>query len=136
MTRFVRFAGWRLIAVGLLVTPTVFHPDIFDISIGEASLMPYWTAGHAAGLVAMVLTMFGLAGLVARFGARLGALGLTGIIVAVPGIVLTACAAYLRHSCYLRWPGSTRSLWTFRGRCSGLGPSGCLAGLRCCGWLG
>jgi len=56
-----------------LVTPTVFHPDIFDISIEEASLMPYWTAGHAAGLVALVLT---------------------GIIVAVPGIVLTACAAY------------------------------------------
>jgi len=56
--------------------------------------MPYWTAGHAAGLVALVLTMFGLAGLVARYGGRLGALGLTGIIVAVPGIVLTACAAY------------------------------------------
>ena len=68
----------------------MFHPDIFDISIGEAPLMPYWTAGHAAGLVAMVLTMFSMAGLAARYGARLGALGLTGLIVTAPGIVLTA----------------------------------------------
>ena len=94
MTWFVRFAGWCLIAAGLLITPTVFHPDIFDISIGEASLMPYWAAGHAAGLVAMVLTMFGMAGLVARYGARLGALGLAALVVTVPGIVLTACVAY------------------------------------------
>ncbi len=95
MTWIVGVSGLCLIAPGLLITPTVFHPDIFDISIGEASLMPYWAAGQAAGLVAMVLTMFGMAGLGARHGARLGALGLAALVVTVPALDTEQTSGFL-----------------------------------------
>jgi hypothetical protein len=95
MSAYVRAAGTCLIAAGVLIAGAVFHPDIFEISFADAALgSPYWTAWHAAWLSATILSLFGLAGLAARHGALLGALGVTGLLLAVPGLVLTACAAY------------------------------------------
>jgi hypothetical protein len=42
-----------------------------------------------------VLSLFGMAGLYAYHTGRLGALGLVGLALAVPGFVLVACAAYV-----------------------------------------
>ncbi|HET7475403.1 MAG TPA: hypothetical protein VFJ97_05190 [Dermatophilaceae bacterium] len=95
MTPVSRTAGWCLVAAGVLIAPTGFHPDIFDVSLAEASGQRYWAAGHATGVLAMVLSLYGVAGLAARFGARLGVLGRVGLLLTIPGIVATAIAAYI-----------------------------------------
>lgn len=50
---------------------------------------------HLVAVVALVLTLFGAAGLYARQAGRLGGLGTAGLLIAVPGIVIAACAAYV-----------------------------------------
>ena len=95
MATFVRWSGLGLVLAGLLTLPVLWHPDIFDTGFVTPSLEPLWTAGHAAGLLIVVLTLFALAGTATRLGARLGRLGAVGILLAVAGLVATAALAAL-----------------------------------------
>jgi hypothetical protein len=92
---FVRWSGIGLMVSGLLILPVVVHPDIFETGFAEASRDPLWAPGHAAGLLVVVLSLFGLAGLAARHGARLGRLGVVGTILTAVGLVATTALAAL-----------------------------------------
>jgi hypothetical protein len=84
-----RWSGACFVAAGLLVLPVVAHPDVFETGFAAASLEPYWTPLHAAGLLVPVLTILGLGGLAARHGAPLGAVGVLGMVLTVVGLVAT-----------------------------------------------
>ena len=90
MDGFLRWSGGCWIGAGLLILPTVAHPDIFDVGLAAASLQTYWAVGHAAGLLVVVLSLFGLAGLAVSHRARLGRLGVMGLVGAVVGLVAAA----------------------------------------------
>jgi hypothetical protein len=93
---FVRWSGLGLVLSGLLmlpVLPVLWHPNIFDTGFVTPSLEPLWAAGHAAGLLVVVLTLLALAGTAARLGSRTGRLGATGMVLAVVGLVATAALA-------------------------------------------
>jgi hypothetical protein len=90
MDTFVRWAGGCWIAVGVLLLAELAHPDALAIGFAESSRQSLWPALHVAWVLASILTLVGLAGLAARFGAALGRLGIAGILVAVPGLVVTA----------------------------------------------
>jgi hypothetical protein len=92
---FVRWSGIGLIVSGLLILPVVVHPDIFETGFVEASRDPLWAPGHAAGLLVAALTLFGLAGVAARHGTRLGRLGAVGTLLTVVGLVATTALAAL-----------------------------------------
>ena len=89
----VRWAGWCLVAAGLLILPVVAHPDVFETGFAAASLEPYWTPTHAAGLLVPVLTILGLAGLGAGHGSRLGRVGAVGMVLTVIGLMATTALA-------------------------------------------
>ena len=61
-----------------------------SIGFAASSRQTLWPAIHVAWVLAAILTLFGLAGLVARHGAALGRLGVAGAVLAVPGLVVTA----------------------------------------------
>jgi len=90
-----RWIGLCLVAAGALISGAVAHPDAFHTGFATAAGQPGWAAWHTAWLVSAVLSLFGLAGLYAYHAGRLGVLGLAGLVLAVPGLVLVACAAYV-----------------------------------------
>lgn len=90
MTVFARCAGGCWIAAGVLLLAELAHPDALGIGFAASSLQTLWPAVHVAWVLATVLTIFGLAGLVAGHGSALGRLGLVGAVLAVPGLVVAA----------------------------------------------
>jgi hypothetical protein len=86
----VRLAGACWIAAGVLFLAELSHPNALDIGFAEASEQSTWPALHVALVLAGILTVLGLAGLVARFGSELGRLGIVGAVLTVPGIVVAA----------------------------------------------
>lgn len=87
MDTFGRCAGGCWIAAGVLVLAELAHPDALDLGFAVSSGQTFWPAIHVAWVLAVVLTLVGLAGLVARHGAALGRLGIAGALLAVPGLV-------------------------------------------------
>ena len=90
METLVRWAGGCWIAAGVLLLAELAHPDALDIGFAASSRQALWPALHVAWVLAMIATLFGLAGLVARFGSALGRLGFAGVVLAVPGLVVAA----------------------------------------------
>jgi hypothetical protein len=93
-TRLDRWSGGCWIVAGVLLLAGVLHPNIFETTLADAALhSALWVPIHAVGIVVVVLTLVGLTGLYARRADRLGRLGAAGFALAVPGLVMTACAA-------------------------------------------
>jgi hypothetical protein len=90
MDAFVRWAGRCWIAAGVLLLAELAHPDALGIGFAASSRQALWPAVHVAWVLAAVLTLFGLAGLMARHGAALGRLGAAGAVLAVVGLVVAA----------------------------------------------
>ena len=120
----VRASGACLILAGALISGAVTHPDILDTSFATAALDASWPVWHALWLVATVLMLAGLAGLSLRHEGRWGALGTVGLLLAIPGLVLTACAAFFEafvmpeiaraDPTLLEWDGPLLSSWGLR----------------------
>lgn len=92
----VRWSGLCLMAAGVLIAGAVAHPDVFDVGFAVAAReSPLWAVWHALWLASVVLSLFGLAGLYVRHADRLTPLGVVGFALAVPGLVLVACVAYV-----------------------------------------
>ena len=72
------------IGAGVLLTPAVAHPDVFDVGFATAAAGPWWVVMHVCWIAAAVLSIFGLAGLVVAHGRRLGRLGWAGTVVTIP----------------------------------------------------
>jgi hypothetical protein len=79
----------------LALALSVAHPDIFENGFAAAAQGALWVPIHLLAIVALVLTLFGATGLYARQAGQLGGLGTAGLLIAVPGIVIAACAAYV-----------------------------------------
>jgi hypothetical protein len=133
-----RWSGGCLVGAGLLLLPTAAHPDIFETTLADAALRtPLWTSMHVALIAAMILSLFGLLGLYAAHAAGLGRLGAVGFALAVPGLVVAACAFYweafllpviARESPELfAWDGPIVASWGVR--------TGALAGLWVIGFV-
>ena len=90
MDTYARRAGGCWIAAGVLLLAELAHPDALGIGFAASSLQTLWPAVHLAWVLVTVLTLFGLAGLVARHGPQLGRLGRVGAVLAVPGLVVAA----------------------------------------------
>jgi hypothetical protein len=90
MDTFVRWGGRCWVAAGVLLLAELAHPDALGIGFAASSRQPLWPALHVAWVLAAVLTLFGLAGLMARYGAALGRLGVAGAVLSVPGLVVAA----------------------------------------------
>lgn len=90
MDAFVRWSGRCWMAAGVLILAELAHPDALGIGFAASSRQPLWPALHLAWVLAAVLTLFGLAGLMARYGAALGRLGVAGAVLVVPGLVVAA----------------------------------------------
>jgi hypothetical protein len=94
-TRLDRWSGTCLIAAGVLILPGMLHPDIFETTLARAALdNAVWVPIHLVAVVAVVLTLLGLTGLYGPRAERLGRLGAAGFVLAVIGLVMTACVAY------------------------------------------
>jgi len=80
---------------GLLVAAaTPWHPSIFARPVDEVVRgFGAWTLLHLLLMVAVVLALFGGAGLVAAHNSRLGRLGQVGLVVTVVGVVPAASVA-------------------------------------------
>jgi hypothetical protein len=85
-----RWTGGCWIAAGVLVLAELAHPDALSIGFAASSLETLWPAVHVAWTLTTILTLFGLAGLLAWSGAALGRLGVVGAVLAVPGLVVAA----------------------------------------------
>ena len=90
MDTFVRWAGGCWISAGVLLLAELAHPDALGIGFAASSRQSLWPAVHVAWVLVTILTLFGLAGLVGRFGPVLGRLGTAGAVLAVPGLVVAA----------------------------------------------
>ncbi len=90
MDTFVRWSGRCWMAAGVLLLAELAHPDALGIGFAASSRQPLWQAIHVAWVLAAVLTLFGLAGLMARYGAVLGRLGIAGAVLAVLGLMVAA----------------------------------------------
>lgn len=88
MDSVVRWAGGCWIAAGVLFLAELAHPNALDRGFAEASLGSSWPALHVALVVAGILTIGGLAGLVAAWGPALGRLGIAGALLVLPGVVV------------------------------------------------
>jgi len=80
---------------GLLVAAaTPWHPSIFARPVDEVVRgFGAWTLLHLVLMAAVVLALFGAAGLVAAHGGRMGRLGQVGLVVTVVGVVAAASVA-------------------------------------------
>jgi hypothetical protein len=94
-TRPDRWSGACLVAAGLLLVPGALHPDIFGTTLADAAAEAVWVPIHVIGGVAVVLALFGLTGLYWPRAERLGRLGAVGFALAVVGLVMAACVAYV-----------------------------------------
>lgn len=90
MTTFVRWAGTSWIAAGVLLLAELAHPNALDAGFAASSEQLLWPAVHVAWVLAVILTLFGLAGLAVRHGPAFGRLGVVGTVLAVPGLVVAA----------------------------------------------
>lgn len=90
MHAIVRWAGGCWVAAGVLILAELAHPDILATGFAAGARQPLWPAVHVAWLLVAVLTMFGLAGLSARYGPALGRLGAVGVVLAGIGLVVAA----------------------------------------------
>jgi hypothetical protein len=90
MDSLVRWTGGCWIAAGVLLLAELAHPDALGSGFAASSLQTLWPAVHVAWVLAAVFLLFGLAGLVARYGTALGRLGTVGAALAVPGLVVGA----------------------------------------------
>jgi hypothetical protein len=86
----LRWTGSCWIAAGTLLLVELAHPDALGIGFAASSRQTLWPAVHVSWVLVTILTLFGLAGLIARWGAALGRLGTVGAVVAVPGLVMAA----------------------------------------------
>jgi hypothetical protein len=93
----VRWSGLALILTGpLLLVMAVLHPNILQTDVADAVLHSQtWALIHLLAVAAMLLTLVGVTGLYASQADRMGALGLAGLLVAVPGILAFACVCYV-----------------------------------------
>jgi hypothetical protein len=91
---YVRWSGLALIGAGILFVPLAVHPDVLKIGFAAPAVAPLWIPMHVAALMATALSLFGVAGLVLVQGSRLGRPGRIGAVLAVPGLVVFACAAW------------------------------------------
>lgn len=128
-------------AAGLLLLPLVGHPDIFEVPFSHAALTSWWVTAHTLLVVALVLTLYGLAGLHAR-RAGLGPTGALGLALVVPGAVCAAIAGGVeafvmpvlarQQPGLLAWDGPLLASWPLRvsGVLALLWPAGlCLVGI-------
>ena len=90
MDTFVRWSGRCWVVAGVLLLAELAHPDALGIGFAASSRQTLWPALHVAWVLAAVLTLFGLAGLMAQYGAALGRLGIAGAVLTVPGLVVAA----------------------------------------------
>ena len=90
MDTFVRWSGRCWMAAGVLLLAELAHPDALGIGFAVSSRQTLWPAIHIAWVLAAVVTLFGLAGLMARYGAAMGRLGVAGAVLTVPGLVVAA----------------------------------------------
>jgi hypothetical protein len=89
-----RWSGLALIGAGLLFVPLVAHPNVLRVGFAAPARQPLWIVMHVAALLAVVLSLFGVAGLVLAQGSRLGRTGRIGAALTVPGLVGFGCAVW------------------------------------------
>ena len=120
-----RWSGGCWVAAGMLLPVGVLHPDIFETTLADAALnSALWVPMHAAGTVAVVLTLIGLTGLYARRADLLGRVGAVGFALAVPGLVMSGCVAYAEafllpviardNPAVFDWDGPVTTSWAVR----------------------
>jgi hypothetical protein len=119
-----RWSGGCLVAAGVLLLPGTVHPDIFETTLGEASLEPFWVEIHLAALAVSILTLIAVAGLYGSRAARLGLLGAVGFGLVVPGLVLTGAVSWAEalllpvvardHPEVFDWNGPVTTDWGVR----------------------
>lgn len=90
MTALVRWSGGCWVAAGVLTLPELAHPDVFETGFAAGSRGTLWPAVHVAWVLVALLTLFGLAGVAARYGTALGRLGAAGLVLSVIGLVVAA----------------------------------------------
>jgi len=90
MDTWVRWSGRCWMAAGVLLLAELAHPDALGIGFAAPSGEALWPALHVAWVLAMILTLFGLAGLALLHGRAWGRLGMVGVVLAVPGVVVGA----------------------------------------------
>jgi hypothetical protein len=122
--RLDRWSGASWIAASLLLLLGTLHPDIFETTLAHVAADALWVPIHVAALVAVVLTVFGLTGLYVARADRLGRLGAVGFVLAVIGLVMTACVAYAEafllpviardHPEVFDWDGPVTTSWAVR----------------------
>ena len=123
-TRLDRWSAACLIAAGLLVVSGTLHPDIFGTTLADVAADAVWVPIHVIAVVAVVLTLFGLTGLYGSRAGRVGRLGAIGFVLAVIGLVMTACVAYAEafllpviardHPEVFDWDGPVTTSWAVR----------------------
>lgn len=91
----VRGSAVSLAVSGVLVAAVApWHPSIFDRPVDQVvHEFKGWTLLHTSLVAAVILALFGAAGLVAAHESRLGRLGQLGLIIEVVGVVTTAALA-------------------------------------------
>jgi hypothetical protein len=125
IARLSRWSAACWVAAGVLFLGGIVHPDVFATTLADASLgTPFWVPMHAAITAALILTLTGVSGLYASRAERLGALGLLGFTLAVPGLVIAACGIYAEAFLLpaiavdspelLAWDGPVLTSWTVR----------------------
>lgn len=119
----VRASAVSLAVSGLLVAAgTPWHPSIFAHPVSDVVWdVGAWTLLHGLAVAAVVLALFGAAGLAALHGRALGRLGQVGLVVEVVGVVMTAALAAVEAVVFpvLADPAQTglRPCWPSTGRC-------------------
>jgi hypothetical protein len=83
----VRWTGGCWVAAGILTLPELAHPDVLATGFAAGSRQTLWPAVHVAWVLVALLTLFGLAGVAARYGTELGRLGAVGLLLAGIGLV-------------------------------------------------
>jgi hypothetical protein len=130
------------VLAGILLTPLVWHPDLFEVPFRHAALTGWWVTAHTLLVLAMILTMYGLAGLHRAHRAGFGRAGRVGLVLAVPGAVCAAIAGWVEafvmpvlareQPAVLVWDGPLLASWPLRvsGFVALLWPAGlCLIGI-------
>jgi hypothetical protein len=118
-----RPAGITLLLAGLLqAAGSALHPD--DTAATRYFFDPRWAPAHVILAISFLILVFGLMGWYTRFAAKLGALGLSGFVLAVAGCALlvgvTFAEAFLLPVIAASQPPAALASW--------LDPTGPLAG--------